>query len=194
MSRSKANIPEPNPSGLCQCGCGQRTSLARNSDSARGWVRGKPVRYLKSHHDRKSAVDYVEEDRGYDTPCWIWQRVTLKRSGYGLMWDTQEQRTRTAHVLYFERSRGAVPPGLVLDHLCRVRNCVRPDHLEPVTPATNTRRGVATKLTVEDVLWIRRNDGKIRRKQMAAKLGVSLYCVESVVHRMTWRDVEEDLL
>jgi hypothetical protein len=36
---------------------------------------------------------------------------------------------------------GEIPEGMQIDHLCRVRNCVNPDHLEPVTSAENTRRG-----------------------------------------------------
>lgn len=43
---------EPNPSGLCQCGCGQPAPLAPQTSSTRGWVKGKPVRYLPGHHLR----------------------------------------------------------------------------------------------------------------------------------------------
>ena len=46
---------------------------------------------------------------------------------------------------------GPVPEGLELDHLCRIRHCVNPDHVEPVTCAVNVRRGDLTKLTEEQV-------------------------------------------
>lgn len=49
-----------------------------------------------------------------------------------------------AHRLIFELLEGPIDPDLVLDHLkavCCARWCVRPDHLEPVTIAENTRRG-----------------------------------------------------
>ena len=43
------NVEEPNPSGLCQCGCGQSTALAPQSNKRRGWVGGKPVRFIPGH-------------------------------------------------------------------------------------------------------------------------------------------------
>jgi hypothetical protein len=51
------------------------------------------------------------------------------------------ERERVIHRVMWEHAhRQAVPDGLQLDHLCRNRLCCRPDHLEPVTPATNTDR------------------------------------------------------
>ena len=47
----------------------------------------------------------------------------------------------TAHRVAYRLEVGPIPRGLVLDHLCRVRNCVRPDHLEPVTRGENVLRG-----------------------------------------------------
>lgn len=48
-----------------------------------------------------------------------------------------------AHRLAYEHFRGPIPDGLQLDHLCRNRTCVNPEHLEPVTPKVNTRRARA---------------------------------------------------
>lgn len=45
-----------------------------------------------------------------------------------------------AHRWAYEFHVGPIPPGLHIDHLCRNRACVNPDHLEPVTPRTNVRR------------------------------------------------------
>lgn len=46
-----------------------------------------------------------------------------------------------AHRLAYEAVKGPIPAGLQIDHLCRVRNCVNPDHLEAVTQQENVRRG-----------------------------------------------------
>ncbi len=48
-----------------------------------------------------------------------------------------------AHRFAFEMARGPVPEGLQLDHLCRVRHCVNPGHLELVTSRVNTLRGTS---------------------------------------------------
>jgi hypothetical protein len=86
---------------------------------------------------KRKPLRYIEEDRGYATPCWIWQRG-IKRDGYPKDWDGK--RSVQAHRYYYEMHVGPIPEGLVIDHLCRVRTCVNPEHLEPVTHAENMRR------------------------------------------------------
>ncbi|MFB3816181.1 MAG: HNH endonuclease signature motif containing protein [Candidatus Methylomirabilales bacterium] len=55
---------------------------------------------------------------------------------------------RPAHHVAYELYVGPIPPGKQLDHTCRVRCCVRPSHLEPVTQKENIRRGVLLRPTV----------------------------------------------
>lgn len=74
--------------------------------------------------------------------CWLWTGQ-LNNTGYGLFW--YQTGKRGAHVVLWELLRGLVPDGLELDHLCRVRRCVNPDHLEPVTHSENLLRGFAAK-------------------------------------------------
>lgn len=53
------------------------------------------------------------------------------------------RRSTRAHRVVYEHFRGPIPPGLVIDHLCRVRHCVNPWHLEAVTQAENIMRGTS---------------------------------------------------
>lgn len=62
------------------------------------------------------------------------------RKGYGAIWNGK--RAQEAHIAAYERLVGPVPEGLQLDHLCHVRSCWNPSHLEPVTCRTNLLRGV----------------------------------------------------
>ena len=70
--------------------------------------------------------------------CWIWIGCT-NAGGYGQV--RMSGRTKTAHRVIYELLRGAIPEGLDLDHLCRTRACVNPQHLEPVTRQINLLRG-----------------------------------------------------
>lgn len=75
--------------------------------------------------------------------CWIW--TAAKTKGYGVCWNGE--RTMPAHRFAYEYLVGPIPSGLVIDHLCRNRACVNPDHMDVVTHRVNIRRGQAGVLT-----------------------------------------------
>ena len=76
-----------------------------------------------------------------DGGCWVWTR-SASPDGYG--WASLDNKTYQAHRLVYTLIRGAPPSGLMLDHLCRNRICVNPDHLEPVTAKENLLRSPIT--------------------------------------------------
>ena len=72
-----------------------------------------------------------------DNGCWKWVG-TSNTHGYGHF--HANGRSRLAHRVGYELMVGPIPKGLELDHLCRNRCCVNPEHLEPVTGKENLRR------------------------------------------------------
>jgi hypothetical protein len=74
--------------------------------------------------------------------CWLWAGA-WNHTGYGILAAGGHRGNVRAHVAAYRLFRGPVPPGLVLDHTCRVRAYVNPAHLEAVTQGENLRRGRA---------------------------------------------------
>ena len=158
---------------LCKCGCGGLTKRSRN--------------YMRNHDKRKSPVPYTVVSTGHTTPCWIWAWGITGR-GYGAI--RVDGKTKSAHIVYYEEANGLVPQGYQLDHLCRVRACVNPNHLEPVSCATNIRRGRQSKLTEEQVLAI---IGLLKtgKPQMAVarEFNVSRGAIGHIFHGRCWKGV-----
>lgn len=71
-------------------------------------------------------------------PCWLWTASTVP-AGYGQF--SVGDRMVMAHRWLYEQVVAGLPKTLHLDHLCRVRHCVNPDHLDPVSQQENNRRG-----------------------------------------------------
>lgn len=80
-----------------------------------------------------------------DSGCWQWT-ACVKEHGYG--WVTVAGKAGYAHRVSYKLFNGPIPRGLVLDHLCRNRACINPDHLEPVTNTVNVQRGVAPRVVL----------------------------------------------
>lgn len=74
--------------------------------------------------------------------CWLWQGYCNEK-GYGKFHHRAD--CSMAHRFSYVLFKGAIPEGLQIDHLCRTRNCVNPNHLEAVTCQENIRRGTSGK-------------------------------------------------
>jgi len=91
--------------------------------------------------DKNGPVPEYRPDLG---PCWVW--TACLAYGYGKLTDGGKHGVSlSAHRVSYELLVGTIPDGLELDHLCRVRACVNPFHLEPVTRAENMRRAMEAK-------------------------------------------------
>jgi hypothetical protein len=77
----------------------------------------------------------------WDDPYGCWEWTGARCRGYGMA-TSHTGKTVGAHRYAYQSLIGPIPEGLVLDHLCRNPGCVNPGHLEPVTSAENTRRGI----------------------------------------------------
>lgn len=108
----------------------------------KGWIKGRPRGKGSSWNTGLRIPITVKLERHSqvepNTGCILWTGA-LNWAGYGVLNFSGHQKR--AHRLAWELENGPVPQGLELDHLCRVRSCINPLHLEAVTSGENSRRG-----------------------------------------------------
>lgn len=148
--------------GWCQCGCDKPTKS----------------RYARGHQNRRWTNYLVNPE----TLCWEWKGAQTP-GGYGYL--TAYGRNWVAHRFFFERQGRKIPEGMDLDHLCRNRLCVNPDHLEPVTRATNIQRGDKARLDAEKVAEIRASDEPT--SDLMGRFGVSRSTINTIRRGETWK-------
>ena len=121
-------------------------------------------------------------------PCILWHKA-IKSNGYGVIW--VNGRLEHAHRFSYELVNGPVPRGLELDHRCRNRACINPDHLEPVARAVNAQRGRRARLASEQVQEARRQfaAGGVRISELAMRYGVDWATMQSALQRRSWINV-----
>lgn len=98
------------------------------------YPRTKPTKRQRTPLRERFDAKWTPEP---NTGCWLWiDAIPLKQNGYGRI-NVFRKGPQRAHRIAWELYRGPIPRGLVVDHICRVRSCVNPDHLRVVTRRQN---------------------------------------------------------
>lgn len=121
------------------------------------------------------------------TGCWLWLGGKAGK-GYGC--STLNWKHIVVHVFFYEHFKGPVPEGLDLDHLCHIRHCCNPNHLEPVTRAVNIRRGKSTILNEQQVTEIRQKFILgVDQYWLAAQYKVHKGTISKIISRNRWKNI-----
>ena len=131
----------PKPKGRKRlCGCGNHTSTPK-------------TRFIKGHRPPLPIKVRIWRNciPNPETGCWEWQ-ISKTPNGYASI--NIDGKNTMAHRVSYEAFVGPIPNGLTIDHLCRVRHCLNPEHMEPVTRGENSRRAGGLQ-----VAWERRRKG-----------------------------------
>jgi hypothetical protein len=122
----------------------------------------------------KTTEEKLQRNHVVDGDCWRWTGAHTPQ-GYGQL--NVEGKLVAVHRLAYEAWVTQIPDGLEIDHLCRVRDCINPAHLEPVTHAENLRRATEARTACknghpfagENVRITTRGDGRTYRACLACR-------------------------
>lgn len=125
--------------------------------------------------------------------CWLWQGHTV--NDYGRF------RGERSHRYAYRTVRGEIPDGLMIRHMCGVKLCVNPMHLETGTMAENAQDGIRlgetlqgskngrSKISEIDARYIIDNPDKMTGRQLAMKFGVSPATISLIKSGQRWAHV-----
>lgn len=116
---------------------------SKNSSGAAGlnYHKGEPMSISEQVFTIKNPERFLKSIRiDTESNCWNWVGYIDKHSGYGRMSRQQEGKTKyyATHRVAYSIFKGDLTPGLVIDHCCKNRRCVNPEHLREVTIAINS--------------------------------------------------------
>ena len=136
----------------------------------------KEKRKTLSHASGKSKI------RRMKNGCWLW--IAAKNpKGYGVC---HGENSMLAHRQIYIEIKGEIPKGMTVDHLCKKRACVNPEHLEAVPHEVNVRRGSRKKLTEIEVREIRAQL-HLSDRELAHKFNMSKGAIYALRKGATWR-------
>jgi hypothetical protein len=199
------------PAGLCHCGCGKPTRLARRNNRMFGHVKGQPVRYLIGHANRRhDGPDIVARDfwplvaMSGREECWPWLG-TIGGEGYGSF--SAAGRRHSAHRLAYELTKGPIAKGQMVCHRCDNPRCCNPAHLFLGTHAANmadmVAKGRGRSPRGEEAPWAKLTEANVREARtlfhkghpefgytgLARRYGVSLTAMHEAINGVKWAHV-----
>jgi hypothetical protein len=141
--------PERAPCSVPGCDKLRRRNGLCPMHASRQRLHGDPLTVLRIQGD--DLERFARSVRRDESGCWLWTGVRHPTRGYGRFHVGGRAGVNgkyvQAHRWSYEYHVAPIPTGLHIDHLCNQRECVNPDHLEPVTQAENNRRSIVRRLT-----------------------------------------------
>jgi len=184
------------PHGTCHCGCGERTTVAPQSSTKLGWVRGQPLRYVRGHAGRKATHELTDIDAQARTAvCSVCGPVSVKPNGEkaagGIQWrclrrvSTEHYLTEIDEALRTAFCRGCGDTVQINSNTARGKGWVCAVK-QRADSAKNRRSNPEAKRAVNKN-WRDANTGRIRDYQLQRLYGVSLEEYQAAVARREGR-------
>jgi HNH endonuclease len=204
------------PYGYCKCGCGQKTNIANQTRTDRGWIRGEPKHFVAGHgnvvYGTLEAGFWANVIPGTPNECWFFKSATTGNKGVNYGRIKVRGKFYLAHRLSYELHNGPIPGDLFVCHRCDNPSCCNPSHLFLGTAGDNMLdkrakgRGRGTfeegwegmhgechpmaHLNDADVITIRQQFAQGERAEILwKKYGISKSAIYSILRRKSWSHI-----
>jgi len=154
----------PPPTRLCSFGgCGNKHKARGYCEThySQRYKRGQNLTRAQQRLTGVTTAERLELRTDKSGECWLWTGAQ-DRDGYGLI--HTDEGTRGAHRVAFTLAGGVIPEGFHVDHICHTRNCVRPDHLQAVTPAENVENRRMQRNNTSGAIGVEPRRGRFRAR------------------------------